>query len=445
MAHAGSMMDFAARRRAVVLWIRNAWVPIILVLVACVSGGIVTANHSNQFSPLDEWVYFDYTVKIPTQGIVRQGEAIGHEALVGMACNGDSFGPRGEPCDDVQDISASYPQGGKTSADIYTPVYFAITWALGKTIQFFTGAEFLTAARATGILWLAGGLLVFYKLLELMKVRRLITLGLGLGIVGAPTTFWSNTFISTDAPAFLVGATLLWAGVSAIKGRSSPWWLVPIAVVGILLKVTTILALGLIALTIVLFVIFAKQESDRAAKRQLLLSMGVAVATAGVVQVAWLLIRAHISLGAGPDQGLAQPLVWRDIAGMLALFIYPGPLSGNYDPLLRIPQIVSAPLVLITIAGIVAFACAKLVTALDKSLAFSILLASTVFAPLLALGMYLLLGDVFPVAERYAIPLLAAYFMAAALMIKNRVAEWTIVGYGAFLVVFVTACSIAFS
>lgn len=438
-------MDFATSRRTVALWLRNAWVPIILVVVAFVSGGIITANHSDQFSPLDEWVYYDYTVKIPTQGVVRQGELIGHEALVGMACNGDSFGPRGEPCNDVQDINASYPQGGKTSADIYTPLYFAITWSLGKVIQFLTGAEFLTAARATGILWLAGGLLVFYRLLELMKVRRVVTLGLGLAIIGAPTTFWANTYISTDAPVFLVGAALLLAGVSAIKGRSSPWWLLPIAVIGILLKVTTVLALGLVVLALVFFVIFANHETAWVAKRRLLIPVVVTVAAAGFAQVAWLLIRAQISLGAGPDQGLAQPLAWRDIAGMLALFIYPGPLSGNYDPLLRIPQIVGAPLVLITIAGIVAFACARFANPLEKSLAFSIVLASTLFAPLLALGMYLLLGDVFPVIERYAIPLLPAYLLAAAMIIKNRVAEWAVLGYGAFLVVFVTACSIAFA
>lgn len=437
-------MEPATRWRAFTLWVRHAWVPIVLVLVACVSGGIVTANHSDRFAPFDEWVYYDYVLKIPTEGIVRQGELIGHEALKAMACDGDSFGPRGEPCNDVKYINGLYPQQGKTSADIYTPLYFAITWAAGTAIQFVTGAEFLTAARATGILWLVGGLLVFYRLLELMKVRRLVTLGLGLAIIGAPTTFWSNTYISTDAPVFLVGAALLVAGVSAIKGRSSPWWLLPIAVLGILLKVTTVLALGLVILVILFFAILAK-EADRVAKRRLLVPIVVSVVVAGLAQVVWLLIRARLSLGAGADQGTATDFLWRDLVAKLTLFINPGALGGGYDPLLRIPQVIGAPLVLLTVAGVVGFACSRLVTALDKSLAYSIVLSAIVFAPALAVGMYLLLGDVFPVIARYAIPLLPAFFLATALIVKNRVAERVIVGYGAFLVITVTACSIAFA
>ncbi len=187
--------------RRLLRWAKKSWVPIVLVAAALISGGLVTASHSNQLAPFDEWVYLDYTLKIPTQGVVRQGEYIGHEGLVAMACYGDAFGPRGEPCNNVQDINANYPQQGKTSADIYTPLYFAVTWGLGKAIQFFTGAEFLIAARATGIFWLVGGILVFYKLLTLLKVKKVVTLGLGLALIAAPTTFWANTYISTDAPA----------------------------------------------------------------------------------------------------------------------------------------------------------------------------------------------------------------------------------------------------
>jgi len=438
------MVNFAVTRRAVALWLRKAWVPIILVVVALVSGGIVAASHSAQFSPLDEWVYYDYTVKIPTQGVVRQGEYIGHEALVRMACYGDSFGPRGEPCDDVKDINANYPQQGKTSADIYTPLYFAITWGLGKAIQFATGAEFLTAARATGIFWLAGGLIVFYKLLSLLKVKKIVTLGLGLAIIAAPSTFWANTYISTDAPGFLVGAALLLAGVSAIKGRSSPWWLVPIGVVGILLKVTTVLGLGLAALVILLFLVFARKEISGNEKRRLLVATSVAIAAAGVAQVIWLLIRAHISLGVGADQGTAAPFLWRDVVHMLSLFLDPGVFGLTYGPALRLPSVIGEPLVLLTIAGVVGFACMKLSSAFEKSLAISILVSATVFAPILAVGMYFLLGDVFPVLGRYAISLLPGFLLVTALIIKNRAAEWAVLLYGGFLVIAVTTAAAVF-
>lgn len=384
-------------------------------------------------------------LKIPTNGIVRQGEFIGHEALEAMACDGDAFGPRGEPCGDVQDNYAVYPQGGKTSADLYTPLYFGVTWVLGKAVQFATGAEFLTAARSTGIFWLVGGLLVFYRLLELLKVRRMVSLGLGLAIIGAPTTFWANTYISTDAPALLVGALLLLAGISATKGRSSPWWLVPIAVVGILVKVTMVLPLGLVALFMILFVLFSRDSVDRTRKRRLVWATAVAVVSAMIAEVLWILVRTWISIGPGPDQGLTTDFLWRDIVGKLSLFLNPGALGGGYDEAFRIPQIIGQPLVLLTVAGVIAFACAKLVTVMERSLVISILVAATVFAPILALSMFFLLGDVFPVIARYAIPLLPAYFLAAAFMIKNRVAEWILVAYGGLLVLTVTACAIAFA
>jgi len=429
----------------VLRWIRRSWVPIVLVLAASISGGIITANHSDQLAPFDEWVYFDYVVKVPTQGIVRQGEFMGHEALTAMACNGDSFGPRGEPCDNVQDLHAQYPQQGKTSADLYTPIYFVITWALGKAIQFATGAEFLMAARATGIFWLVGGVLVFYKLLTLFKVPRLVNLGLGLAVIGAPTTFWANTYISTDAPVFFTGALLLLAGVSAAMGRSSPWWLVPIAIFGILLKVTTILALGLVAVFLVLFVLSSWKALGRSRRLQLLTATVVAVGGAALSELVWLVIRSRMSVGPGPDQGLATDFLWRDIVGQLTLFLNPGVLGGGYDPILRLPQIIGAPLVLGTVAGVVAFVCMKHANSLERSLSIATITAATVFAPLLAVTMYVLLGDVFPVIARYAVTLIPAFLVAWAFMAQNKFSQWATLVYGALLVVTVTTCAALFA
>jgi hypothetical protein len=443
VSEGGKVQDLHFRAR-VMKWIRTAWVPIVLVCVASVSGGIVTANHSDQLAPFDEWVYYDYVLKVPTQGIVRTGEYIGHDALEAMACDGDSFGPRGEACNNVQDIYSNYPQQGKTSADLYTPLYFGITWVLGKAVQFATGSEFLTAARATGIFWLVGGLLVFYKLLELLKVQRVVSLGLGLAIIGAPTTFWANTYISTDAPVFLIGSALLLAGVGAVMGRTSPWWLVPIAIVGILFKVTTVLALGLVALFIVLFVLASRKTLERIRTVHLLSATAVAVAGALVAQVGWLVLRSRLAVAPGPDQGLATDFLWRNIVGQLSLFLNPGALGGGYDPLLRLPAVLGQPLVLLTVAGVVAFACMKHSGALERSLAIATMVAATVFAPLLAVSMYFVLGDVFPVIARYAIALLPALFVAAAMIVKNVAAQWIVVAYGGILVVTVTTCAVLF-
>ena len=72
------------------------------------------------------------------------------------------------------------------------------------------------------------------------------------------------------------------------------------------------------------------------------------------------------------------------------------------------------------------------------------MVAATVFAPLLAVSMYFVLGDVFPVIARYAIALLPALFVAAAMIVKNVAAQWIVVAYGGILVVTVTTCAVLF-
>lgn len=421
------------------------WAPIVLVLAALTSSWVVAAGHSQQLSPLDEWVYFDYVTKIPSQGIVRQGEFIGHEALVAMACNGDSFGPRGEACGSVRDVHEAYPQGGRTTADIYTPLYFAITWAAGKVIQFFTGAEFLTAARMTGALWLAGGVLVFYRLLRLLRLPKLLSVGLGLIVIGSPMAQWSSTFVTTDAPVFLLGSLILYLTISAVIGRTSAWWLVPISVLAVWFKVTTIFAVGFAALFVLIYAIW-QRKSPSFEWKKLVLPVAVAAVAGVVAQLLWLALRAKLSLGPSPSQGVETPFIWRDLAGLVTMFFNPGPImSGGYGGIYRIPPLVFAPMQWIGIAGVIGLAAMSLKHVFERSFAIAAAIACILFAPVLALGMYFLLGQVFPVGPRYAISVAPVLLVAFALIVRNRVVERVTLAYGATLVLIVTGTSLAFS
>jgi hypothetical protein len=71
--------------------------------------------------------------------------------------------------------------------------------------------------------------------------------------------------------------------------------------------------------------------------------------------------------------------------------------------------------------------------------------AATVFAPMLAVSMYFVLGDVFPVIARYAMTLLPAFFVATAAIVKNVAAQWIVVAYGGILVITVTTCAVLFA
>lgn len=181
---------------------RRYGVPALLLLAALIMCVIVTLSHSNQISPIDEWVYLDYLYKLPADAIALQGEAIGQQALQQMSCEGvKPYGAMGAPCgSDYESQRALYPQDGLTSADAYTPVYFALTWFAGKAIQAVTSLGEVPSLRLTGFLWLAGGLIAFYLLMRAMRVPKLAILALGLIFIATPFAWWTYTYVNTDAP-----------------------------------------------------------------------------------------------------------------------------------------------------------------------------------------------------------------------------------------------------
>ena len=205
------------RARGTRLFLRF-WAVALLVIVGFSATAINVAVNGPSFSPYDEWVYYDYITKVPTEGFVRQGEAIGAPALEAMACDGDTFGPRGEPCtgpNGTYDRPSLYPQQGLTTADLYTPAYFAPTWAAAKVIQFATGMSLLTAARLVGSLWLVAGLIMLYLLCREFKLSKVLTLGLGLGVIGQIWAHYAFSYISTDAPSLVAGSTIAGAAMLA--------------------------------------------------------------------------------------------------------------------------------------------------------------------------------------------------------------------------------------
>lgn len=426
-------------------WAALNWVPIVLVLASLVVTGVVTARHTQALSPLDEWVYYDYTVKIPSQGIVRQGETIGKEALEQMSCYGDSYGQRGDPCGSDYAHPDLYPQDGKTSADIYTPLYFGFTWAVGETIHLLTGIKFLTAARFSGFFWLSGGVIVLYMLMRRFGIPKLVTLGVGLMVVAAPSTIWSSTFISTDAPALLAGGATLLFAFRAIDRKRGAWWLIPIAVVSVWLKVTTIFAVGLAVLILLLYALWRRREDplEKDHRRNLLVlavSTGVAAFAA---EVFWLVVHSLLSLQAGPSQGLDEAFAIRPFLDLGVIFLAPGPLmSGGWNQGYGIPNLLMSPMAWLPIAGIIGVLFMATRSLSTKAFAIAVAISAIAFAPVLSFAMNVVLGAVYPVLPRYGIALEAAFMTAVGLIVRNRLASWLVVAYGAVCVVVVVVTAL---
>lgn len=417
----------------------------------------VTANHSDAMSPVDEWVYVDYLEKVPEQGIVHQGEEIGEEALDRMACDGvKPYGPMGAPCGGDYDQVENFPFAGITSADAYTPIYFAVTRVVGDAIHTVTGIDQLDGWRLTGSLWLAGTMILFYWLFRLWSVPKLTTLALGLAVVGSPFAWWTFTYVSTDAPSMAVSILMLVAAMKLVRGQWSGWWLVVFSALAVLIKITNILGVCLAALYLLITWITEWKRTNWTGIRTrrpdfveksswALPGFGIAALLgAGIVEGLWLVIRSLQSTGDVAEQGVSIPLTKIELISQVANFL-PGTLtsnvniSGSTSFAYAIPSFIVAPLSWICIAGVIgAFWSARKNDA-QSSMVVSVALASFFFAPMLALVLYIATGSYFPLPPRYGASILAGILLLAGISIRNRWATWIILGYSVVLIGIVMA------
>jgi hypothetical protein len=411
-------------------------------------GFTVTSHHSKALSPVDEWVYADYLYKLPQQVFIPRGQAIGPEALKLMACTGvREYGAMGPACG--SDYAANldkFPQGGISSADGYTPLYFVITWAGAKAIQLVTQTSIVEAARYTGAFWLAGGMILFAWMLRLFRIRPVIILGLGLAVIASPFAWWTYTFISTDAPVFALGALLVIAAIKFVRGEWSGWWLPLIAGVATLFKITSILAVLLVALYLVLeFVRRRTRERPRSTGfewRKSIVGRGdesfvvvaVSAAVAALVaEVAWLALRAAIAVGPAANQGVTGRMSLKDLGSQFVNFL-PQTIISNVNITgrttlgLSIQPFIVEPLAWITIAGVVGAVAIHTWRRPNAPLVYSIAALAILGAPLLAIALSLQ-GTYFPIPPRYGAALLPSFLLAAGLIVKSRVSRVLLVTY----------------
>jgi hypothetical protein len=429
---------------------RARWVPLLLVFASLLMGFTVTAHHSQALSPVDEWVYADYLYKLPQQVFVPRGQEIGPKALELMACTGvREYGPMGPPCgSDYAANLAKFPQGGITSADGYTPLYFVITWAGAKAIQLVTHTSIVEAGRFTGAFWLAGGILLFYWMLRLLSIRRVVALGLGLAVIASPFAWWTYTFVSTDAPVFALGALLVIAAIKFVRGQWSGWWLPLIGAVATLFKITSILAVLLVALYLVVeFVVRRVRERPRRRGFEwrnsiigrgndgLVVIAGASAIAALVAEAAWLGVRAAIAVGPAANQGVTGQMSLKDLGSQFVNFL-PGTIISNVNITGRttlgfaIQPFIVQPLAWITIAGVIGAVAIHTWQRPNAPLVYSIAALSILGAPLLAIALSLQ-GTYFPIPPRYGAALLPAFLLAAGLIVKNRLSTTLLVAYSA--------------
>ncbi|WP_285025889.1 hypothetical protein [Plantibacter sp. ME-Dv--P-122b] len=431
---------------------RYRFVYVVVAVAAAVMALSLTAGHSAALSPFDEWMYFDYLVKFPTQGYVHLGEPVGDVAMNWLACNGfQAFGNTVNACNVTPIDPAIFPFAGIQSAQLYTPVFFAPTWAVGTAVQAVTGLSLLEAARYTGTLWLIGTVIAVAAVLRQFRVPASAAIAVVLIFIASPFAYWTYTFVSTDAPGVLIGALSILLIERAARGRSNAWWLVGLFTLAMLIKAVNIIAIGLVVLYAVTR--FIMRYRDRVVWRRpgawlsalrgrgplAMLAGPLVGAVLGVAaQLAWLRVVASSAVGAQVDMGQGRPMTSIDVIGQLWSFI-PGIFAtGSFEMAavsrLYLPEPVLAPMLgWLCLAGVVGVVWLGRLRGVQRLVTGVTLVAALVAGPALAVMFTISVGEYVDLGARYGANLLPVILLSVALLCSGRTQRRVLLGFATAL------------
>ena len=411
--------------------------PLLLVLAAMLVAVVHVPQH-DRISPVDEYSYIDYVDKVPDQGVVRQGEEIGPFARNYYLCHGielfrgtpeyELFAPRKDLCGDREALSTfdGFPQGGRVSADIYTPIYFAVTWVLARPLDWVGIDDRVQAWRLTGAVWLALAAVLLYFGAMRWGARRSAAWAIAMTMVASPVALWSNTYVSTDATGLFAGSLMLFLAAGAIRGRPRPALLALASVFVTLLKLQNFFAVAAVALCLIIVALARhRQDSSRrwrsVVRSPVVVGALAAVGASMVGQAMWLAIRSRLSTAPSPDLGVSVPYTLRRTLIDMTNFL-PGSLdtsaSGQEGDVAQ--YLFVSVLKLLVVGGVVG--AVFLLPRLDPAaaMAASAIGIAVVGPPVLATAAMVMSGEYVPPVFRYGIPLIPIYLMLSARMISQR-------------------------
>lgn len=437
-----------SRLRRIGGWFRVRWAVTLLVAVGLIAPTSWALIHNQETSPLDEWVFVDYTSKVFSQGFVRRGEVVGMFTAELMACEGVIPGGKFGTCGAGEGIYPDLPYGGQNGAADYTPAYFWATAIIGGGIHLVTGINPLTSWRMSGAFWVAAAMLMLFLLFRRWKLPDFTTVALGLIIIGAPYTMWANSFVSTDAPSLFIGVTLLYLATRIRQQSLSPWWFVLAAPIALAFKVTNMAAIGLAAMYLVgSWVVQAvrtrrgKAPLQPLTKTAGLLVPALALVASAALELGWLQILKATAVPAPPvDQGISTPLTIWEFGVQFTNFLGQTLENSPFQALKM--GFIWSPLGWLSVTGVVGalFIAKRWSERAEVSTAIAI--ASVVMAPTLAVVFWAVNHSYFQLAPRYGSSLIPAFMLSTAFLIRNSLSRWVITIYAVALILLNIAAAI---
>jgi hypothetical protein len=410
-------------------------ISVVLALASLLLGVWIAPQHAT-VSPIDEYIYIDYLAKVPTQIMVHKGEDTGSYARLYLSCHGVrtiGYYPESFCKHWVASDVARMPNSGKTTADIYTPLYFGATWLMAQPLQLFGIHDITEAGRLTGWTWLAAAAILLYLSLRRLRVHPATAGGLGLLMVGSLSAYWSNTYISTDATSLLAGSLMLF-GLTMLSrpGRRGAILFVVFAVLMTAAKLQNVMAVGAAAL---ILLIMAANDAFRGhgawrertreffRDRRILIAV-IAVVASLLVQVAWILIDNALVVGTVADQGISTPFGKK--AALAEVFkFFPGVANGAIQPssVGFAASIAATLMTWVIVAGVLGLLAVAKRGSQHEALALGSFVVALLAGPLLAVATIAASGQYFSLPPRYGMSLLAFFLACAGVLFTRSV--WT--------------------
>ena len=423
---------------------RRAWI-LAFAAIAVFSFSVIGTYIPDQepLSPFDEWVFLDYVDKMTNLGIPQTGELIGDEALEVSSCRGTFvWGPAGSPCDGPY-VSAEYPMGGVTSADVHPPTYFGATALLAGLVRSVgLSDDLLTSSRVIGALWLALGLALVVVLAAQLGAPLQAAVGAAGVLASLPLIRYNNSYITPDALNIAVGALAL-LGALRVSRRQWPWWsMVVIGALAGAIKTQNGLVIGAAAC----FLVWREIADRRLANGNTLAwtygkaAVGAVVAFVGT-QLAWLVARQVLSVGENITQDVQIPLTANLLIRETGAFVLRLGLGATEDgqPIPAHAYVSTALL----IAGCIGAVFYRAVTDERWGLAACVTLLVFIGGPILLVSQQFALGTVVASPARYGASLLPGIVAVTATAFSTRARSVLFAGMGAALVLVVVIDNLA--
>lgn len=191
-----------------------------LLIAAAVTVPIIFGG-GQAMSRIDEPTHADYAYRISHFQIPAAGSPIAREIRDIWACMGQERYNLPECGEDAR--AWDFPYNGENYNFPHPPVYYAIVGFPARALDAATSLNFVEAARLTGPIWLAAGMLMLYVALRRWKVDPAVSLIAPVILMSFPRVLHASTTVNPDAVAPLAGALAVWLAARLFLEDNSGW------------------------------------------------------------------------------------------------------------------------------------------------------------------------------------------------------------------------------